>query len=67
MCAFALHPGWVRTRMGVDAAREWGLSADTPPLSAAQSAAACLAVIDAATIEGHGGKFWAYDGKKMEW
>jgi NAD(P)-dependent dehydrogenase (short-subunit alcohol dehydrogenase family) len=67
LCAFALHPGWVRTRMGRQAARDWGVPEDHPPLSAEESAKKCLGVIEGARIEKEGGGFWGHDGVKMDW
>jgi NAD(P)-dependent dehydrogenase (short-subunit alcohol dehydrogenase family) len=52
----AVHPGWVRTDMG-------GTKA---PLSASDSAAGILNVIDALTPEDNG-KFYTWEGKEYPW
>lgn len=65
--AVAVHPGWVRTRMGWHAAEEWGVSKDIVPLTPEESAAAVLKVVDAATREKSGGKFLSYDGSDLVW
>ena len=52
----AVHPGWVRTDMG-------GLEA---PLSASDSAAGILNVIDTLTPEDNG-KFYTWEGKEYPW
>lgn len=65
--AAAVHPGWVRTRMGWHAAEQWGVSRDIVPLSPEESAAAVLKVVDEATREKSGGKFLSYDGSEMTW
>lgn len=38
---------------------------DLGAISAKDSAAGILAVVDAATKESHGGKFWSYDGSAL--
>lgn len=65
--AVAIHPGWVRTRMGWHAADQWGVSRDIVPLSSEESAAAILKVVDDASREKAGGKFLSYDGSEMTW
>ena len=65
--AVAIHPGWVRTRMGWHAADEWGISRDIVPLSPEESAAAILKVVDEASREKTGGKFLSYDGSQLAW
>ncbi|KEF51371.1 uncharacterized protein A1O9_12520 [Exophiala aquamarina CBS 119918] len=65
--AVAVHPGWVRTRMGWHAADQWGASRDIVPLSPEESATAVLKVVDEATREKSGGKFLSYDGSEMAW
>ena len=67
LVAVAIHPGWVRTKMGTHAAVEWGFSPDIVPLTAEQSAAAVLKIIDGATVDSTGGKFLAHDGSELKW
>jgi hypothetical protein len=38
---------------------------DFGPITTEESAAAILVVVDAATKESHGGKFWSYDGSRL--
>jgi NAD(P)-dependent dehydrogenase (short-subunit alcohol dehydrogenase family) len=57
LIAIALHPGWVKTRMGKFAADEW--RSDTwkspePELEVEQSVAKMLEIIDAASEEDSG-------------
>lgn len=54
--ALVLHPGWVRTDMGGDAA----------PLSIEDSVAGMLRVLDAAGPE-RSGRFFAFDGEELPW
>lgn len=67
LVAAAVHPGWVRTRMGIHAAEQWGFPPEIVPLTAEQSATAVLKVIDGATKDNAGGKFLSYDGSEMKW
>ncbi|KAI1765519.1 NAD(P)-binding protein [Hypoxylon sp. FL1150] len=55
LTAFAIHPGFLQTDMGIKAAQDAGI--DGPPTTAQESAAKILEVIDAATPEKTGGKF----------
>lgn len=52
----SLHPGWVRTDMG-------GASAD---IDVKTSAAGIKAVMDKLSL-GTTGRFWNYDGSKLDW
>lgn len=52
----ALHPGWVRTRMGGGGAL----------IGADESAAGLRRVIDSAT-PAHSGRFWNHDGQEIPW
>lgn len=58
LIAIALHPGWVKTRMGQHVADEWPQfrkdKPNEPPLEVADSVAAMLKVIDGATAEDSG-------------
>ena len=46
---------------------EDGSAGDIPFISPQQSAEAIKAIVDAATIESHGGKFFNYDGTGLPW
>ncbi|KAK5050787.1 hypothetical protein LTR84_003346 [Exophiala bonariae] len=63
----AIHPGWVRTRMGLHAADEWGVSRDFVPLTSEESAAAILKIVDTCSRETVGGRFLSYDGTELPW
>lgn len=58
LIAIALHPGWVKTRMGQHVADEWPQfrkdKPNEPPLEVDDSVAAMLKVIDGATAEDSG-------------
>lgn len=56
ICFLVLHPGWVQTDMG-------GAQA---PVSVADSVTGLRKVIAGATME-HSGRFFAYDGREIEW
>lgn len=67
LTAVAIHPGWVRTRMGFHAAKEWGVDENIVPISAEDSASGVLKVVDGVTRANAGGKFLSYDGTEMKW
>ena len=52
----SLHPGWVRTDMG-------GTGADIDVQTSAAGIRAVLDKLDTAST----GRFWAYDGKQLDW
>lgn len=56
IAVLALHPGWVRTRMGGDEA----------PLEIAQSVAGMMTVIDGLTLA-TSGQFLTYEGAPLPW
>ena len=56
LISVALHPGWVRTRMGGDAA----------PLSIEQSVAGQQALLSKLSTE-HNGQFYNWDGTSIPW
>ncbi|GAC1558166.1 MAG: hypothetical protein NVS3B17_07690 [Vulcanimicrobiaceae bacterium] len=56
IAVLALHPGWVRTRMGGDEAT----------LTLAQSADGIVAVIDGLDLS-QSGTYLAYDGSSLPW
>ncbi|OQE34689.1 hypothetical protein PENCOP_c016G08654 [Penicillium coprophilum] len=66
LVAFALHPGWVQTRMGDSAAKDWGYSGD-PPVTVEESVNGMLDVIDSATREDVSGKFISLNGDILSW
>ncbi|KAF7591654.1 hypothetical protein BBP40_001230 [Aspergillus hancockii] len=66
LVAFALHPGWVKTRAGEFAVKEWNYPTE-PPVSVEESVKGMLEVIDGATREGVSGKFVTYEGDVLPW
>ena len=40
---------------------------DFDPITASEGVAGVLSVVDKATKETHGGKFWNYTGEQFEW
>ena len=58
--------GWVQTEMGNAGAQKAGLEA--APMKLEDSIAKIVALLDTATRESHGGKFWSVDGdKELPW
>ncbi|CAG8897109.1 unnamed protein product [Penicillium egyptiacum] len=66
LVAFALHPGWVQTRAGDFAAKEWGYPG-SPPVTVENSVKGMLDVIDSATREDVSGKFISFTGDILSW
>lgn len=66
LVAFALHPGWVQTRAGDFAAKEWGYPG-SPPVTVEDSVKGMLGVIDNATRENVSGKFISLTGEILSW
>ncbi|KAH8668394.1 hypothetical protein BX600DRAFT_434934 [Xylariales sp. PMI_506] len=66
LVAVALHPGWVQTRNGDFAAREWGYAAG-PPETVENSVRGMLEVIDGASRDTVSGKFVTYTGEILSW
>ncbi|KAL4791402.1 hypothetical protein BDV19DRAFT_370547 [Aspergillus venezuelensis] len=66
LVAFALHPGWVQTRMGDLAARDWEYSKG-PPETVEGSVQGILNVVDGASREKSGGRFLMYTGEELLW
>ncbi|KAI5861939.1 short chain dehydrogenase/ reductase [Durotheca rogersii] len=66
LIAVALHPGWVQTRAGQSAAKDWGFPGE-PPVSVDDSVKGMLDVIDKATRETASGKFVTQTGDVMPW
>ncbi|GAA5972857.1 hypothetical protein JCM11641_003976 [Rhodosporidiobolus odoratus] len=62
---FANSPGHVQTDMGNDGARSFGL--EQAPVTIEDSVAGQLRLVDEATGETHGGKFWDYTGDAIPW
>ncbi|CAD6446303.1 5badb914-7def-4312-b51d-d4b1db00a58e [Sclerotinia trifoliorum] len=63
--AFALHPGWVKTKMGQAFADSVGVN--EPPLTVEESADGVITQIDTATRETKSGGFFSYNGDSLLW
>ncbi|OTA91573.1 hypothetical protein M434DRAFT_76025 [Hypoxylon sp. CO27-5] len=70
LTAFVIHPGWVDTDMGQAAFNGLGLAAsnvEIPAITIDESCNGMVQLIDVATKETHGGRFWDYDGGRESW
>ncbi|OTA64295.1 NAD(P)-binding protein [Hypoxylon sp. EC38] len=63
--ALVIDPGFVQTDLGNFAARLAGL--EKAFVTVEDSAAGVVKVIDGATKESHGGRFWNYTGEEVAW
>ncbi|OTA97018.1 hypothetical protein M434DRAFT_19239 [Hypoxylon sp. CO27-5] len=63
--ALVIDPGFVQTDLGNYAAQLAGL--EKAFVTVEDSAAGVVKVIDGATKESHGGKFWNYTGEEIAW
>ena len=66
LVAVAVHPGWVQTRAGEFAAKEWNYPG-SPPTTVEESANSILKITDEATRETVGGEFLLHTGDKWYW
>ncbi|POS68671.1 aflatoxin biosynthesis ketoreductase nor-1 [Diaporthe helianthi] len=64
LTAFVIHPGFVQTEMGNNAART-ALGIEKAALGVDESCDGIVKVIDAATKGSHGGRFWDNKGNNM--
>ena len=60
-----LHPGWVQTDMGGEAAKVVGVK-EGPPVTIDASVNGLARQIDSATRE-TSGRFWGYDDAEVPW
>ncbi|KAI0386116.1 NAD(P)-binding protein [Hypomontagnella monticulosa] len=69
LTAFVLHPGWVDTDMGRAVADAFGGSdkIDIPFITLEESCGGMVKLINEATKESRGGRFWGYDGVQESW
>ncbi|BGP27135.1 short-chain dehydrogenase/reductase SDR family protein [Rhodotorula toruloides] len=65
LAAYAISPGWVNSDMGNAGARAFGL--EQAPVKLEDSVAGILKIVDGATREKTGGKFWDYTGDELSW
>lgn len=57
---------WVQTELGIGGGQL--MNADTqPPVTIEASVSGIVKVIDTATKQSHGGRFWIYDGSERSW
>lgn len=63
--AFVLSPGWVQTELGNNGANFFGMK--EAPVTIDDSCTQMLKVIDGATKESHGGRFWGHEGDELAW
>ncbi|KAI1502913.1 NAD(P)-binding protein [Biscogniauxia marginata] len=63
--AFIVHPGWIATDMGNFSAQQWGL--EKAPESVEDSSKGVVKLVDVATKQTHGGKFWSYKDNLLPW
>lgn len=63
----SLHPGWVQTAMGNQAALKLNLHNGVAPVTIDQSVKGMLSVISEATKEEHSGKFLDFEGEVVPW
>jgi len=65
LTAYAISPGFAQTDMGDAGAKAMGL--DEAPVKLEDSVQGVLKVIDGATLQKSGGKFWDYTGDELTW
>ncbi|BGP02928.1 short-chain dehydrogenase/reductase SDR family protein [Rhodotorula toruloides] len=65
IASYAISPGWTQTDMGNAGARAFGL--EEAPVKLEDSVAGILKIVDGATREKTGGKFWDYTGDELSW
>ncbi|KAI1456583.1 NAD(P)-binding protein [Annulohypoxylon moriforme] len=63
--AMVINPGFVQTDLGNFAAQLAGL--EKAFITAEESAAAVVKLVDGASKESHGGRFWNYTGDELAW
>lgn len=68
LTAFTIHPGMVDTSMAEEAIPALGMSKEqAKPISVDESTNGILGVVDEASRESHGGKFYSYDKSQLPW
>lgn len=67
LTAIVIHPGWVPTDMGKAASEGIGLPIEAFNITVDQSCDGMVHLIDVASKESHGGRFWDYDGGRESW
>ncbi|KAH8779993.1 hypothetical protein F5883DRAFT_449343 [Diaporthe sp. PMI_573] len=66
LTAFVIHPGFVQTEMGNMGARLL-LGLEEAFIGVDESCNGIVQLIDAATKDSHGGRFWDNEGKPLSW
>ncbi|KAI4863051.1 NAD(P)-binding protein [Hypoxylon rubiginosum] len=67
LTAIVLHPGWVLTDMGIAASKGTGISLENFNTSLDDSCDGMVHLIDVATKESQGGKFFSWEGEQESW
>lgn len=65
VAAFVISPGWVQTDMGNSGAKQFGM--EEAPLSLDDSCNLMMPLIEQATKELRGGRFWDQEGALKIW
>ncbi|GJN94351.1 hypothetical protein Rhopal_007425-T1 [Rhodotorula paludigena] len=65
LAAYAISPGLVGTDLGNQAVAHFGMA--EAPVKLEQSVAGVLGIVDKATRESTGGRFWDYTGDELQW
>ncbi|KAI1102856.1 NAD(P)-binding protein [Jackrogersella minutella] len=67
LTAFVIHPGLVDTDMGQAVMNGLGMAGSISIITTDESCGGMVGLIDVATKESHGGRFWDYDGERESW
>ncbi|GAA6048660.1 hypothetical protein JCM3770_002006 [Rhodotorula araucariae] len=65
LASYAISPGFVQTDLGNAGAKMFGMG--EAPVTLEESVASTLRIIDGATREKTGGRFWDYTGEELKW
>ncbi|BGP51681.1 hypothetical protein JCM10450v2_007631 [Rhodotorula kratochvilovae] len=65
LAAYAISPGFVQTDLGNAGAKMFGM--EEAPFTLKESVESTLRIMDGATREKSGGRFWDYTGEELTW
>lgn len=65
LAAFVITPGWCQTDMGNGGAKAFGY--EEAPVNVEESCSRMVELIEGATKESRGGRFWDYTGDLAVW